>query len=251
MEQACLTHLLPADLPDGIDRLYFGAEFCCWRMPDDDAILRAIDLCRGAGIPLTLVTPVFYPAWQKRAEQLVRLAAENLREGDELLFSDLGMAELVRSAGLDLALVCGRALSGQKRGPRILDLELTEQQRDYFRMGTWYGRTSAAVLREIGVARVELDNLLQGIAPLPEGFSGSLHLPWAMVTSSRNCPFREPRHDRPCTPACGAAFTLETPQTRTPLYQAGNTQFLRNDRMPDDPAGLGIDRIVRHLHLPA
>ncbi len=251
MEQAFLTHQLPRVLPEGIDRLYFGAEFCCWRMPEDDAILRALELCRRQGIPLTLVTPVFYPSWQKRAENLVAFAAENLDDGDELLFSDLGMAELARSEAGRLTLVCGRALSGQKRGPRILDLDLSAEQRDYFRRGTWYSRSSAALLHQLGVARLELDNLLQGMAPLPEGFSGSLHLPWAMVTSSRNCPFREPRHGHPCRPACGEGFTLETPQSRVVLYQAGNTQFLRNDNLPQDLADLGVDRLVHHLHLPA
>lgn len=251
MERACLTHLLPERLPAGFDRLYFGAEFCCWRMPEDEAILRALDLCRRSGIPLTLVTPVFYPSWQERAEQLVRLAADRLEEGDELLFSDLGMAELARSASERLTLVCGRALSGQKRGPRILDLDLTDEQREYFRQGTWYSQPSGQILRQLGVARLELDNLLQGIDPVPEGFTASLHRPWVMVTSSRNCPFREPRHDRPCTKACGEGFTLETPQTRIPLYQAGNTQFLRHDRPPENLSSLGVDRIVHHLHLPA
>ncbi len=251
MERAWLTHLLPESLPGPVDRLYFGAEFCCWRMPGLDTIRRAADLCRRLGIGLTLVTPVFYESWLPQAKNLLAALPDILGENDELLFSDLGMAELARQLCPGLPLVCGRALSGQKRGPRILDLELSPEQRAYFRRGSWYSGPARRLLHELGVARVELDNLLQGIAPLPAGLAGSLHLPYAMVTSSRNCPFCEPRHGRPCRPVCGEVFTLQSAETAVPLYQGGNTQFLFNDRLPPEPEKLGIDRVVRHLHLPA
>ncbi|TYO99853.1 hypothetical protein EDC39_10113 [Geothermobacter ehrlichii] len=251
MEQAWLTHLLPEELPSPIDRLYFGAEFCCWRMPGIDSIRRAADLCRRLGIGLTLVTPVFYESWLPQAAALLEELPDILAENDELLFSDLGMAELARQRCPGLTLVCGRALSGQKRGPRVLGLDLTPVQIDYFRRGTWYSGPSRELLRELGVGRVELDNLLQGIAPLPAGLAGTLHLPYAMVTSSRNCPFREPRHGKPCRPVCGEVFTLKSAETPVLLYQGGNTQFLHNDRLPPEVERLGIDRIVRHLHLPA
>lgn len=251
MERALLTCRVPDSLPPGIDRLYFGAEFCCWRMPSRDQVLRAVDFCRRQSIALTLVTPVFYPSWLPAARSLLKGLVDVFDAGDELLISDLGMLALAGEFLPRLPRVCGRALSGQKRGPRILDFDLSPAERDYFQRGSWYSSEAVAFLREAGIGRVELDNLLQGIAPLPRPLRGSLHRPYVLVTSSRNCPFHSPRHDRPCRPACGEVFTLENSQSEIPLLQGGNSQFLRNDRLPDDLDRLGIDRIVEHLELPA
>lgn len=251
MERALLTCSLPDELPQGITRLYLGSEFCCWRMPPLDEVLRALDFCHQRAVPLTLVTPVLYQSWLADARRLLDTVSGRFAAGDELLFSDLGMLNLALERLPDVPLVCGRALSGQKRGPRILDLDLGAGERDYFQRGSWYSSESVALLHEAGVQRIELDNLLQGFAPLPAGLRGSLHWPYALVTSSRNCPFRKPHHDRPCQSGCGEVFTLQTGQTPIPLLQGGNSQFLRNDRLPENLQQLGIDRLVEHAALPA
>jgi len=146
--------------------------------------------------------------------------------------------------------ILGRTLSGQKRGPQVLDLDLAEGSLDYFRQGSWYAAEALALLREEGIARVELDNLLQGVAPLPPGLGGSLHIPYAMVTSSRNCPFRQGSGAEGCAAACGEVFTLVSAESRVPLLQRGNTQFLRHDHLPVNLSALGIDRVVEHPALP-
>lgn len=251
MEHAWLTSRLPERFPEGIDRLYFGAEFCCWRMPALDQILLAIDRCRQQAIALTLVTPILYEAWLPTARQLLSDLTGRLGPADELLFSDFGLISMAQESLPGTTLVCGRALSGQKRGPRILDLDLSAAERSYFRQGSCYSAEATGFLQDQGVARVELDNLLQGIAPLPTALRGSLHVPYALVTTSRNCPFRSPHHDRPCQPTCGKSFSLETEQTRVPLLQGGNSQFLRNEQLPVDLTALRIDRVVQHLELPA
>jgi len=251
MERALLTNRVPESLPEGIDRLYFGAEFCCWRMPALTEVRRAFDFCRRESVPLTLVTPVLYQSWLPQAHILLEGVRDLFSGADELLISDFGMLGPARQHLPGVTTICGRALSGQKRGPRILDLQLSPAEMDYFRRGSWYSSEAVAFLQEKGIQRVELDNLLQGIAPLPEGLHGSLHLPYALVTSSRNCPFRKPHHDRPCQPACGEVFTLESTQTAIPLLQGGNSQFLRNDRLPEHLDELGVDRLVEHGELPA
>lgn len=251
MEQAWLTNKLPEQLPGGIDRLYFGAEFCCWRMPAFEEILLALDRCRQQQISFTLVTPILYEVWLPTVRQLMSDLQGHLGPDDELLISDLGLIGMAQESFPATTLVCGRALSGQKRGPRILDLELSDAELHYFQQGSCYSAETISFLKEQGVERVELDNLLQGIAPLPDGLRGSLHVPYALVTTSRNCPFRSPQHDRPCQPTCGKMFSLETTQTQVPLFQAGNSQFLHNDQLPEDLVALGIDRVVQHSGLPA
>jgi len=220
-------------------------------MPSLSRVQQALSFCRQQQIPLTLVTPVFYQGWLPDVEQLLDGLKGAFSEGDELLFSDLGMLALARKKLPELPLICGRALSGQKRGPRILGLELSPAELDYFQRGSWYSSEAVAFLQEQGVERIELDNLLQGIAPLPSELSGSLHRPYALVTSSRHCPFRKPHHEHRCSGGCGEVFRLTTEQTDIPLLQAGNSQFLKNDLLPENLAALGIDRIVEHSSLPA
>jgi hypothetical protein len=239
------------DIPFGDwSRLYFGAEFCPWRFPSIDSLSQFIITARRAGLPVTIATPVlnetFLPRFRAQMEALLPL----LSADDEILASDLGTIRIIRHLSADVILVAGRVLSGQKRGPRILDLDLNEAERDYFRQGRWYQSATVDFLAEYSVGRVELDNLLQGIAPLPESLVGSLNLPYAMVTSSRNCPVRKPGEYGPCPAGCGEVFKLKSSQTAVPLFQAGNTQFLHNPQVPKGLASLRINRIVEHICLP-
>lgn len=249
MERALALSRLQGPLPEGYQRLYFGAEFCPWAMPGEGPVLAALEAAREAGWGFTLVTPVCYEPTLATLQALLRVVLPRFGPADEVVVNDWGGLAVVRETA-EVPVVLGRALSGQKRGPRILDLELTPAQRDYFQGGSWYGREAVRLLGEEGIGRVELDNLLQGAAPLPAPLHGSLHSPFVMVTSSRNCPFRADSASIHCAGCDGEAFTLTTPQTRVPLLQAGNTQFLRNDRLPKGLGALGIDRLVEHPHLP-
>jgi len=249
VENACFLNTLPDEPPDGCSRLYYGAEFCFWRLPSVEKILAARVWARTAGWRFTLATPVLGEDERLRLAGILNKVLPELDAGDEILISDWGGLELVRAVRDDLTIILGRALSGQKRGPRILDMTLTREQRDYFQQGAWYNHEAAELLAEQGIKRVELDNLLQGLAPLPGTLKGSLHLAYAMVTSSRNCPFRPSAEFGPCPVYCGEVFTLQSNETQGLLYQDGNTQFLHNEYPPDNPLQLGIDRIVKHSSL--
>lgn len=246
LEHAAFLSTLPGEPPAGSSRLYFGAEFCFWRFPAQQRILAARDWARAAGWRFTLVTPVLGEDERRRLDRVLCAVLPQLDPGDEVLISDWGALELVRNLRSDLPVVLGRTLSGQKRGPRILDMQLNPAQAEYFRRGSWHNREALRLLAELGIDRVEQDNLLQGLAPLPGTLHGSLHVPFAMVTSSRICPFRVDRDAEPCPVCCGELFTLRSAETAVPLYQDGNSQFLHNARLPEGLARLGIDRIVRH-----
>lgn len=241
----------PDSVPTGTwSRLYYGSEFCPWTFPAVDSITTAISTARSNGASFTLATPVVSEPFLPLLRRTLEIIIPQLDVSDEIIASDLGTIRLVRAISSEVNLAVGRTLSGQKRGPRILDLDLNEAEIDYFQRGSWYQEESVAFLHDHGINRVELDNLLQGLAPLPEGLFGTLHLPWAMVSSSRNCPFREPAEQGPCPAGCGEVMQLSTPQTSIPLYQAGNSQFLRNDLLPVNLGALGIDRTVEHQVLP-
>lgn len=250
MERALFLHRLDGPLPEGYTRLYFGAEFCPWRFPTPAAIAAALGAAHAVGWAFTLATPVLAEHFRPRLRQTLAQLLPLFTDHDEVLISDWGTLAPLRELGAGCRIVLGRALSGQKRGPQILDLDLSAAELDYFRQGSWYAAAARELLVEEGIDRVELDNLPQGLAPLPAPLHGSLHYPYAMVTSSRNCPFRAGAGDAGCSATCGEIFTLSTPQSRLPLYQGGNTQFLLLPDLPADPAALGLDRLVRHPALP-
>lgn len=249
LSRALFLNRLEEGLPPGFDRLYFGAEFCPWALPGKGECLAALTAAHQAGWAFSLSLPVLAEPLLPVVRELVAELAPRFAPEDEVVVSDLGALRLLRETGAELPVVLGRALSGQKRGAQILDLPLSAEQLNYFRQGSWYSAEAVRLLGELGLARVELDNLLQGMAPLPRPLCGSLHHPFVMVTSSRNCPFRPPA-GAGCDAACGEAFSLVNPQSRLPLLQGGNTQFLRQEELPDDLAALGIDRLVLHPRLP-
>ncbi len=250
IERALFLSRFPLEHADGYQRLYFGAEFCSWAFPPFLQIEQALCAARDKQLGFTLVTPVLREETLAELQTLYQRLKPELSAGDEVVISDFGALELTRQLLPQVDVVLGRALSGQKRGPRIEDLELSAEARQYFQQGSWYSAEAVALLQEQGVSRVELDNLLQGLAPLPQPLHGTLHTPYALVTSSRNCPFHTDKSGRRCSHSCGEAFRLTTPQTRQPLLQAGNSQFLQLTTLPEDLSSLGIDRIVEHLQLP-
>lgn len=244
IEKAYFLSDLPEEPPQKCSRIYFGAEFCFWRLPPANEIVAAREWAQQHNLAFTLVTPVLGETERQQFSHLLNNLLPALLPADEVLISDWGSLELVRRVRDDLEVILGRALSGQKRGPRITTMTLTPEQLEYFQSGQWYSREAARLLREQGIKRVELDNLLQGITALPESLCGSLHVPFAMVTSSRICPFRHASESGPCAMVCGEVFTLKTAETDHLLYQDGNSQFLINDVLPGNLQSLGVDRIV-------
>ena len=112
-------------------------------------------------------------------------------------------------------------------------------------------------LREWGVRRVELDNLLQGIRR-EQGLPASLYHPFVYVTTTRLCllagitrPRKNLRSMGPCALECRRFdATLRHPDMPAPLLLKGNTQFVRNDRLPENLQELQVTRLVHQPELP-
>ena len=250
MEQALF--LPPGAAPDlrGIDRLYLGSEFCPWTFPDLVEIRRGMALARNADLPLTLVTPIFGEFFIERLQTTLAAILPDFHCRDEVVISDWGAYQLIKSLAPQQEVVLGRALSGQKRGAQILDLNLSAEQLEYFQASRFYSREARHLLAELGIQRIELDYPPQGIAAVPAPLKGTLHTPYAMVTSSRNCPYRLGDGARGCQVGCGEVFTLKSVQSPLPLLQGGNTQFVEISKIPASLGELRIDRLVTHRALP-
>lgn len=244
--------LSPGEIPSftGVERLYLGSEFCPWTFPDLAEIRRGMQLARSAALPLTLVTPAFGEFFSARLQSILAHILPDFFPTDEVVISDWGAYLLIKKMAPQQEVVLGRALSGQKRGPQILDLPLSSVQLEYFQASRFYSCEARQLLAELGVRRIELDYPPQGIAAVPPPLSATLHTPFAMVTSSRNCPFRTGDGARGCPTRCGEVFTLKSPQSPLPLLQGGNTQFVAIREIPDNLAALGVDRLVTHTILP-
>ncbi len=244
--------LPPKETPSftGFERLYLGAEFCPWTFPDLGEIRRGMQLARRAALPLTLVTPVFGEFFIDHLQTILAHILPDFLPKDEVVISDWGAYPLIKKIAPEQEVVVGRALSGQKRGPQILDLALSSPQLEYFQASRFYSNEARQFLAELGVRRIELDYPPQGIAVVPSPLHATLHAPFAMVTSSRNCPFRVGDGSRGCLARCGEVFTLNSQQSPLALLQGGNTQFVAVEAIPDNLAVLGIDRLVMHCTLP-
>ncbi len=246
---------------DRYTRLHFGQEFCQRILPDIAGLDTAIGFARDRDADLTLVTPfVTDTALERTTELIGRL--HDRAPGSEVVVNDLGILTLIRENGWDLRPVLGRLLTKQKRGPRVTLLEerIPPAAFHHYRRSNVSAPAFQAFLREQGVLRVELDNLLQGIDDdlTGSGLKGSLHYPYAYVTTSRCCPVALCGNSgaRPSLTPCGkeclryGPFRLITRHMPVPLVLAGNTQFYRNDHLPDDLEARGIDRVVHAPGLP-
>ena len=230
--------------------MYAGAEFCPWRLPDLATLRHMLNWARANRCAFTLATPVLIEPRRAEFTRLLSALLPEFAETDELAISDWGVLELARAAAPDVTLVVGRALSGQKRDPRTPALDFDATELMHFRSSSWHAAPAVAMLQDLGITRVELDNLWQGLEPLPAPLRGTLHTPYAMVASSRNCPFHAAGSAEPCPQPCGEVFSLHRDDFPSPLLQGGNTQFIRIPHLPPNLSACRIDRVVEHLDLP-
>ncbi len=233
----------------------FGAEFCTCRLPGAGEVEDAIALCASRKLAFTLVTPVVRQAVFADVARWLEAFARRL-PGAEWAANDWGLLEWARHRDLPLRPVAGRLLGRQRRGPRVLDLVRGAHALDRAALqgSAWDDPETAALLAEFGIARVELDLLLQGVrAPrLPEGVKVSLCGPWLPVTLSPSCPWTaDPIHcPRPCREH--PAAVLRNEENPVPLWSRGNALFVRCEGPPDEAAldRLGADRLVWSPEIP-
>ena len=249
---AALDRLRAWDGP--CDRVYFGHEFCQRLLPSAADTAAAAWVAAERGRAFTLVTPLVTNAGLARVRDLVPAArAAAGAAGLEVVVNDWGLLHWMHREHPDVPLALGRLLTKQKRGPQILRVadRLPPRAIEHFQRSNVDVPHLAARLQAWGVRRVELDNLLQGLRR-DHGLPASLYHPFAYVTTTRLClmagstrPGKNLRSIGSCALECRRFEAVLThPDMPAPLLLKGNTQYVRNDRLPDDPAGLRITRLV-------
>lgn len=246
---------------EACDRFYFGHEFCQRLLPSPAEVSRAYAHARDAGKGFTLVTPFVTNAGVAR----VRLVLESLLATAagapfEVVVNDWGVLHLLHREHPELPLALGRLLTKQKRGPRIIRMAdvLPDGAWDHFQRSNVDVPHLSSFLASQGVARVELDNLIQGIVR-SGGLTASLWHPFVYVTTTRLCLLMSgDRADKnlrslgTCRRECRSyRVTLTHPDMPVPILVQGNTQFFRNERLPVELAALGVSRLVFSPDIPA
>jgi hypothetical protein len=252
MERALyVTRLSEIDRPaEDYDRLYFGAEFCQFRVPSAKQVWEARKTAAAKGWKFSLMTPYVTEVGLAKLEPIV----EELGDGDEVIVNDWGVLDWLADEVKHVDVVLGRLLTKQKRGPRILkvvDRTTPDMLSHYRRSNVDVPAFRDFLTAEMGITRFELDNPLQGLERRPD-VPASLYTPWMYVSTTRLCLVN---HCETRTQSLRAIFetdhacqkhhfTLEHDNMPTTLHLVGNTIFVENPELPDNLEPLGIDRIV-------
>lgn len=252
---------IPGD--GGYNRVYFGAEFCQWRIPAASSVVRTYERTRELGMGFTLLTPWVTDAGLRKLATLFRALSE-ASGGDaarpEVVVNDYGVLDLLKEGRYRLMPVLGRLLTKQKRCPRIPGLmeDLPEPGRELFLHAGIEDPVSVRYLKSFGIRRVELDNPLQGMSVrLKEaGLRGTVYTPYAYVTVTRHCPASFDgntwRSFTGCTQkgCLRGVMEMSNPAHDEPLIMRGNAQFVMKPELPDGISEMGIDRIVYMEEVP-
>lgn len=246
------------DPQGGYGRLYFGQEFCERLLPSVGQLDQMLDQARELGLAFTLVTPYVTEEGLERVEALVEHLSGRGSEY-EVVVNDWGVLHWLRESYPKIVPVLGRLLTKQKRGPRILNLKglVPDAMLDHFRRSNVDLQIMVEFLKKMGITRVELDNLLQGVAR-ENPLAASIYTPYAYISTTRLCLTNSCDHRTqslraifPCGQECRIyRFRLTHPSMPVPLILGGNTYFYRLDELPANLEQLGIDRVVFQPEIP-
>ncbi|MCD4782931.1 MAG: hypothetical protein K8T10_03760 [Candidatus Eremiobacteraeota bacterium] len=256
----------PSDLiPDSwkentlsFNRLYFGQEFCEKLIPSTNDIGKALDFAQNNNMEFTFLTPFVTEDGLEKWEKILEYM-HGMKPGAEVVINDMGIFHLIRERFPDFKRVLGRLLTKQKRGPRILRMKgkVPDETIEHFQRFNADAPKLAGFYKNLGFTRIELDNTLQGISRDNET-PASLYFPYIYVSTTRMC-LTNQCDDRkesmraifPCKKECRQIhFTIEHGEIPIPVTIAGNTQFIYNDRLPESPDNLHIDRLVYEPCVP-
>ena len=240
-------------------RLYFGIEFCETLIPLKNDLVSVIGFCEEREIDLTFVTPYVTDSGLDKLDTLFKYL-NRINKQIEVVVNDFGVLSLINAKYHNLMPVLGRLLSKQKKGPRILNIKnkLPKEAWDHFQSSNVDIDLMQDFLIENRINRVELDNLLQGIKVELKKVKGSIYYPFANITTTRLCltngcdkRIRPRLSISPCKRECQEyTFKLANKDMPVTILLKGNSQFFRNERLPDNLEDMGINRIIFEPEIP-
>ena len=240
-------------------RLYFGNEFCESLIPSLEDLTYILRFTTEKGMKFTLVSPYVTNEGIRKLKPLIDRLADR-QPACEIVVNDWGILRLLNMKYAKLNLLLGRLLTKQKKGPRILNLldKISQDSILYFQKSNVDNRVIHDFLISKNIKRLELDNPLHGILRPPSSINGSLYIPYGYVTTSRFC-FHACYKNRTkllatasyCNKECQKyTFKLQHKSMPVELILKGNTQFFKNEHLPDNLEQLNIDRLIYQPEVP-
>lgn len=253
-----------------ISVLYYGNEFCEYRIPSVEQLTTFIGLCKKNMLKPVLVTPVVTDKGIDRIISLLEYMSVNNINID-VVINDFGVLELVRRKYPNHKVIMGRIMDKTSHDSRATVKELE----DYYGLdGLKFAKTPGIiseqakyVLRDYDVIRWEFDLPNVGIE-LPTDIDCSLYWPYCYLTTGRVCSMRAAHLNGKdkylvgssfCEQVCrnvmiekrkpSNGYCLNGIQNKNEMYlfQKGNTVFYLYEGEKTDKQFEQFDRIVLQI----
>ena len=251
-----------------IEYLYFGNEFCEYRIPSVEQLSKMNILCHKEKLKLVLVTPPVSDYGIERVKRLINYISQKNIELD-IVVNDVGVLEIIHQRNKKLSLIAGRIFDKTSHDSRATMKAFNQY---YGENGMKFAKTPGVIsryAREIyeryGVIRYEFDMPMIGLE-LPSNGYFSLYWPYNYLTTGRICLLRsmdlkgtnkflveEKKCSQPCVkykvekrkPINGYGDLCGNRKRELLLTQKGNTVFYLNDSCSCDLSS--FDRLVVQL----
>jgi hypothetical protein len=250
-------------------RVYYGTEFCQNKLPDLRTLKQVHKRIRSEKKNMTLVTPYVTDRGIDRLRELFDYLDQAGAPG-EVVFNDWGVFRVLRDGYPNLTPVLGRLLTKQRRDPMAHDVLLNRQAPgkeivaknratrivcpkttpppvlEHYKASVINMRIFQEYLRENGVRRLEIDNLVWGMnISVDRKIGVSLYYPFGYVSTTRLCGLLSLTYSS-CRRECGNRYiSFRDPGSPVPFYIYGNTVFYKT-ALPSRAAlqRMHINRIV-------
>lgn len=228
-------------------RIYFGSEFCQYRLMPLQVVEKALDYCWSNGYEFTFATPYVHGKKYEQLSETLAFLNETARSTTreiEVVVNDWGVYHLVNKQYPYLKIAVGRLLNKNIRDPRVAnyynDERAPEQGKQFFKQSGLLSQWFGSFLSQGNVASIEFDELIQGYEYPQEGensFKTTFHYPFGIVASGSACMVgfldaekkEKFRGDPNCKQQCQKyIFELKNriiPDIETGIYQKGNSAF--------------------------
>lgn len=236
---------IPETAPKDISHIYYGNEFCDFLLPKKKDIESLNKSKRKKGIDFSIVIPYVNQRNFDKAAELLKFLNKTL-PGIEIIVNDWGILHMIAGRFKKLIPVAGRLLNRQKQGffvktvsegmKLITELGLNRHDKEYLSSSILQNNYILKILFKMGVRRIGLDNILQGINI--EGYQGEIDIyyPYVYLTTSNYCltanldksyPYR--KKISACDGICRSLPQRSFNMCGKSIYLRGNTQFYYND----------------------
>lgn len=229
-------------------RVYFGNEFCNYLLPTDRDISLLQNLKKKRKIEFGIVLPYINQLKIKQSVSLLRRIDKEL-PGSEIIVNDWGALNLIKNEFPGLTIVLGRLFSRQRRGfflkgaagkNTLIDaVNVGDREKEYLKSSVLQNDYLMGFFRELGIRRIGIDNLRQGIIPDNKyNMDVDLYYPLVYITTSNRCLTASLHRKDPvssriarCDNVCMRVPRRTMEILGVKVYLVGNTQFYFNDKL--------------------